>query len=644
MAKSGFLLLGLLLAVLLGPAARAQTCVPTPNSGACFKAYDAITGQEIPKFLCVGRAVRLRDCSGKGLNPAQIYYRQAATTVCSDFRDTTTTFTPTAPGPLVVTQNTQGTQGGTQGIIFSQNYEVLATPAPAFTLTVCGPGFVQVTVTDANYDQYFVQIGNDTPMPAARNVTVTYPTGGPNTVTVIGRYNQAGLCTGVAIRTFIPLPAPQRPTLRTLTVQGGTAQFTFGALQPEYQYSLQVADGAAPGGYRTVAPVAAGLTSFSLPNAPLPGCFRLLLQDACQPTVASAASFSICSVALTGTSTNGRNLLAWTSTGSGSYTLTRTDGTTRTTLPVPAGATQYLDTAVTCGTVYRYRVSLSMGVTTSVSDEVAVTTTSGAAPAAPRLSASFNLRNQVELTAVVPRAATGGQLTYRRNGAELRVTAARSVLDSVLTPDPARPVCYTARFLDACGNRSAESPPVCPVLLAAKSANDTGSEIRLTWSALRGPDTTVAVSYRVLTLSPTNAVLASVPVTGRTYLDLSPPADQQLVRYRVQATGAGLPGPSYSNVATVIRRVKLVVPTAFTPNGDGLNDVLELKGRFLDNFRFTVIDRNGQPVFQTTDRARTWDGRIGAAAPVPGAYVWRFEATDQTGRRTSEAGTITILR
>ncbi len=201
-------------------------------------------------------------------------------------------------------------------------------------------------------------------------------------------------------------------------------------------------------------------------------------------------------------------------------------------------------------------------------------------------------------------------------------------------------------FQDDCGNRAlTSSAPACPVQLRAESANLTGSEIRLTWSALAGPDSTVRVSYRVLTLSATNAVLASVPVgTARTYLDLTPPPDQQAVRYRIEVTGAGLTAPSYSNVATVARPVKVFVPTAFTPNGDGLNDVLELKGRFLDNFRFTIIDRNGQMVFQTTDRARSWDGRIGSAAPAPGTYVWQFEATDQAGRRTTEHGTVTILR
>ncbi|WP_170172542.1 T9SS type B sorting domain-containing protein [Hymenobacter rigui] len=638
------LLLLVLLLTALSPEIWAQ-CTPTPNSGACFRAYDAITGQELPFYLCVGRPVRLRDCSGKSLDPAQIYYRQASAIACSGFVDTITTFTPTAPGVLVVTQNTQGPQGGSQGIIFSRNFEVKSTPLPAFSLTTCTPGFVQVTVTDTNYDQYFVQIGNDAPVPALRNATVTYPTSGPSSVMVIGRYNQTGICTGTATRTFTPLPAPQRPALRSLTVQGNTAQFQFNALQPEYQYSLQVADGAAPGGYRTVAPIASNLTSFSLSNAPLPGCYRLLLQDNCQPSVVSSSSFVICSVALTGTTQNGRNLLSWTSGGLGGYSLTRTDGTNSVTLPVPAGSTQYTDTAVTCGTVYRYRLTQTMGTTTSISDEVAITTSPGTAPAAPRLLASFNLRNQVELTATLARNPSGGLLTFLRNGQELRTTPQRTLRDSLLTPSLADPLCYAVRFQDACGTRSTDSAPVCPVLLEARAANDEGTTIRLTWTALRGPDVAAAVSYRLLTLSPTNAVLRSLPVAnGLTFLDLQPPQDQQVVRYRVEATGGGLAAPSYSNVASVARQVKVFVPTAFTPNGDGLNDVLELKGRFLDNFRFVVMDRNGQQVFQATTRTQTWDGRIGNEKPASGAYVWRFEATDQEGRRLVQHGTVTIIK
>ncbi|WP_188557511.1 T9SS type B sorting domain-containing protein [Hymenobacter glacieicola] len=638
------LILGL--GVLGGQPDAVAQCAPTPNSGACFKAYDAATGQEMPFYLCVGRPVRLRDCSGKNLDPAQIYYQRGSAITCSGFRDTATTFTPTAAGVLIITQNTQGAQGGSQGIIFSRSFEVKSTPAPTFTLTNCAPGFVEVTVTDTNYDQYFVQVGNAAPVAAVRNTPATYPTNGATQVKVIGQYAIANLCAGTNPQTFTPLSTPQRPTLASLTVQGGAAQLQFSGLQAEYQYRLQVADAGAAGGYRTLATVPSTATTFTLNNAPLPGCYRLLLQDACQPSVASVPSLEVCSVSLTGTSQGGRNVLRWTSQSSGTYTLTRTDGPNTVRIPLPPGPPQYEDTTASCGTTYRYRLSLTMGSTTSVSEEVALTTTPGLAPTPPRLAATFNLRNHVELSALLVRSPTNNQLTYLRNGTELRITAARTLTDSLVSPALANPLCYSVRFLDACGNRSAESPTVCPVLLEAKPATDDGSTIRLTWTALRGPDPSAPVSYRVLTLSPTNAVLSSRPVaTGLTYLDLQPPQDQQVVRYRIEATGGGqLLVPSYSNVASVARAVKVFVPTAFTPNGDGLNDVLELKGRYLDTFRFTVVDRNGQQVFQATSRTQTWDGRIGSAPPVPGTYVWRFESQDQTGKRSAQSGTVTILR
>jgi len=86
------------------------------------------------------------------------------------------------------------------------------------------------------------------------------------------------------------------------------------------------------------------------------------------------------------------------------------------------------------------------------------------------------------------------------------------------------------------------------------------------------------------------------------------------------------------------------MPTAFTPNGDGLNDVLELKGRYLQNFVFIIVDRNGQEVFRATDRTLPWDGTIRGHAPVNGAYVWRFDLTGEDNQPFRQTGTITILK
>jgi gliding motility-associated-like protein len=142
-------------------------------------------------------------------------------------------------------------------------------------------------------------------------------------------------------------------------------------------------------------------------------------------------------------------------------------------------------------------------------------------------------------------------------------------------------------------------------------------------------------------------LVGSVPVgTNLSFTDTSPPPDERVLRYRVQVSGAGIPAGtfSYSNVATVPRVPRVQLPTAFTPNGDGLNDVLEVKGRFLGNYVFVVVDRNGQEVFRGTKRSDTWDGTIRGRAPVNGAYVWRFQQSTEDGKLTTETGTVTIIK
>ena len=252
------------------------------------------------------------------------------------------------------------------------------------------------------------------------------------------------------------------------------------------------------------------------------------------------------------------------------------------------------------------------------------------------------------LTASVTRFPTTGQLTYLRDGTPIGTTPARTRRDSLQTYSPAAAPCYQVRFEDDCTNRSSDSAPFCPAVLAAELADPRGSSVRLLWSKLRGaPATTTqdTLRYRLLVLNPDNTVRNAVAVSSRgTYLDLLPPTDLQAVRYRLEVTGGGLPAPSYSNIASAVRRLEAYVPTAFTPNGDGLNDVLEVKGRFLKTYTFTVVDRNGQEVFRGTDRTQAWDGRIRNEKPVQGAYVWRFEARDAAGQTVVQHGTVTILQ
>jgi len=72
----------------------------------------------------------------------------------------------------------------------------------------------------------------------------------------------------------------------------------------------------------------------------------------------------------------------------------------------------------------------------------------------------------------------------------------------------------------------------------------------------------------------------------------------------------------------------LEIPDAFSPNGDGVNDVFELKNGGLKDFSLQVFDRWGNAVFETTQSQTFWDGRTPTGNLVPaGTYFFVLKAS-----------------
>jgi len=656
------LLCWLLLGAAVGPAA-AQCTLNAPPCATPFVAIDVATGQPV-QALCVGRAVRFELGCGRTVAANLLYYNALpgtnVTPANCDFTPgklANNTFTPTAAGAFTISELANPSVAGGAGTVYVRNFQVYASPVPSISLTPCAGGNVRVSwqpLPASSYDQYFIQVNGGPlsgPFPrSAPAPTIAAPAG--SQVTVVGSYLDNTLCSNQTTQA-VPALAPQQPVISTLAVQSplpGSIAFTFSGLTAFYLNSLEVADASAPTRFRTISPLAIP-TAYTQSPGPA-GLYRLARRDVCG--LDSAFSEPVPAISLAGTSANNTNTLSWPAIGPvATYTVLR-NGTPLATLP--AGTSRYADAAVACGTTYTYRLqATTAGGSQALSSEVAVRTVSALPPAAPLLNASFDLRNQLTLTASLAGGAlpAGGQLLYSRQGGPgaLDFAAVPTATDTLRDPAAlatllAAPPCYLARLQDVCGNTSAATPPTCPSLLTVAAADPDGLSAQLSWTAFRGPSG-AAASYRVLTLAADGTVLAtSATTTGLSYFDPAPPADRQIVRYRLEASGAGLPAStvSYSNVASLTRKPRVAVPNAFTPNGDGLNDVLELKGRYLNNFTFVVIDRNGQEVFRATDRSQTWDGTIRGHAPVNAAYVWRFTLRDEAGQDFSQTGTVTILK
>ena len=95
----------------------------------------------------------------------------------------------------------------------------------------------------------------------------------------------------------------------------------------------------------------------------------------------------------------------------------------------------------------------------------------------------------------------------------------------------------------------------------------------------------------------------------------------------------------------VVDKFKIALPEAFTPNGDGINDKIFVKGWGIDNLiTFKVYNRWGELVFQTDDIEEGWNGIYKNQPQNPGAYSYYVKAESYTGEVASRKGMFNLIR
>jgi gliding motility-associated-like protein len=127
------------------------------------------------------------------------------------------------------------------------------------------------------------------------------------------------------------------------------------------------------------------------------------------------------------------------------------------------------------------------------------------------------------------------------------------------------------------------------------------------------------------------------------YFSIPGNEDDYIVRLAVADT-SGCTDTAYHFIK-VVANCYIAVPTAFTPNGDGLNDYLyPLNAYKATNLVFRVYNRSGQLVFETKDWSRKWDGTFHGAPQATGVYVWTLEYNDAANKKVSLKGTSALIR
>jgi gliding motility-associated-like protein len=88
----------------------------------------------------------------------------------------------------------------------------------------------------------------------------------------------------------------------------------------------------------------------------------------------------------------------------------------------------------------------------------------------------------------------------------------------------------------------------------------------------------------------------------------------------------------------------LYIPNAFTPNGDGINDVFLVFGKEINYFHLQIFDRWGEKVFESDDENQGWDGTYRRAIQPPGVYVYTLDISFFGANSETHKGSISLIR
>jgi gliding motility-associated-like protein len=116
------------------------------------------------------------------------------------------------------------------------------------------------------------------------------------------------------------------------------------------------------------------------------------------------------------------------------------------------------------------------------------------------------------------------------------------------------------------------------------------------------------------------------------------------IQYRVVAySESDISIQSASNELSLYQPLKLYVPTAFSPNGDGLNDTFGAVGEGIEDYKLIVYNRWGEVVFASNNINQKWDGDYQGSPVSFGAYSYQLFAYGKEFGEVNKSGAVIVI-
>lgn len=520
---------------------------------------------------------------------------------------------------------------------------------PDFEIYSCANSDVTIKVLEKSYQQLVIDFNDGDPevfIPSGNNATAynDYATPGNKSIAVRGLNISAADNCDSKVQTFNALSSLPAPTINQLsTLDKAQIQLDF-TTQPHIQYRLEIAVNSA-GPFQQLATLyePSTYTTSNLNTEVNYYCFRLSAYDVCNGF--NNYSNIICSPRFDLDIQSGINQLTWATASTGIVsTEVERDGATHTV--IPGAPASFNDIDIDCKTNYCYRIiNRYAGGVRSESLEFCGTSFKIDSPPAIINASSRVTSEGLNIEWIQDPASSPS--TYNilisidgENFTNLGTSATTEFLYKGYVPGS--DFLYRINYTDECDNKSPEGISIRPIQMTGTMDNNV---VTLNWSAYEGWNNGVS-EYIIEKYDLQGNLYRSINAgISTTFIDDEVDPNHQFVTYRIRANAneSGIT-TSVSNSLNFIKDSKIFYPTAFSPNGDNLNDQFFVSGQFIVKIELSIFNRWGELMFTTNKKGQTWDGTLNGNPVAEDAYVWSAEVTDLAGRTYKESGTVALLR
>ncbi len=531
----------------------------------------------------------------------------------------TATVSPTGgTGPYTYLWSPSGGTGATASNLAGGSYSVLVTDALGCTttqnVTVNTTGGPTVSIsTQTNVNCFGQSTGSATVSATGGTGPYTYTwlpgslTGATQNNLAANTYTvtavDAGGCSGsVTVTITQPISALSATTSSIPATcgatDGGAGVLSTGGTGPyTYQWS--------PGGATTqaISNVAAGAYSVQVSDAL--GC-----QITQNVTVSSTGGPTLTSSNIVGTTCS--------NTSNGSATVNATGGTAPLTYSwLPSGGSAASASGLAGGS-YTVNVTDGAGCISSITVVIP-------SPAPINIVESVTNTNCGTSTGSISLSVTGGTGTYTYSWTPaLGTTSSLSNLASGA---------YSVDVVDANGCTASENYIVGVTGGLTITVNPTIDEI------LAGESVQITASGAT--------TYTWTPTTGLSCTNCSNPIASPTVTTTYTVTGTDASGcVGTASVTIIVEQLcgEIFIPTIFSPNDDGLNDLECVMGGCVNTMVFAIYNRWGEKVFESNTLDYCWDGTYKGKKVNTGVYVYKLNAILNDGTEIEKAGNINVVR